>query len=533
MRIRLAAALLAAATLLAQDATHAAPDDKAARSQKARELLEKIDTTLGAVEPEVSVVVLNQLAGAWKPFDPKHAVACLQQAFAGASALPEDEDRHARSKMQAEIIKSAVLVDLAEACQLLRTMPAAESREAAADAVISALLDKKEYDTAMETLALTPPDADYPYAGSQRLFEELPKDDSRRLLVFGNAAAAYCRRPGDDFRPFLGKHWREVPRETAQTALASVLRVVLDAEDEPASGESLETSKGTVKLAGRKSMQLFDLLDAIRALDPVRYKLLLEQYADLSAAAKLFPDGRQSVDMSGTFHTVAQKNSGGSSWNSNYNSDFDLMPPLSMFDVAPEKLQDTMRDYVAAQKKAGEAFAAFQKDHIAGLNLADNVSEPYMHASLLLQFAEEVKKDHAAAASLLSKAQSLISDIPNEGDRLGPSISVAELQHELNNDKAAWEAMEHGAAGLVASYKSDTNSDRPNRALREFWPSTLGCRYLMYSAEKIFGTRVEDLLPSLTGPDLVLMAQVELARALMGASIFASEHATASFQVLH
>jgi len=542
MRTWWIAILCAAGILIAQDtpkspapAPEAKDTEKQARQKKARELLDKVEVTLGGADPEVHVIALIQLSGAWTPLDEKRAIGYLQQAFASASALPEN-DRHARSKMQAEVVKAAVLVNLPEASQILRGMPATpgvDARLQAADAVAGALIDKKEFDQAMESLALTPEDADYPFAAAQRLFEDLPKDDSRRLIVFGNASTAYRHRPGDAFRTFLAKHWNEVPREMAQTALGAVVNEIRGREDEPGTGESLETAKGTVKLGSRKSMDLFDLLGVIRALDPVRYKLVLEEYADLREAVQRFPDGRQSVDSSGTMRSVAQKNSFNSSY-SDSDSGFEAMPPISMFAGSDQAtLQDDIRTYATAQKKAGEALAAFKKDHNRGLSLADDVSVLSLRAELLIKFATEMKKDAAGARNMLSRAQNLIADIPYPGDRMAPSISVAELEHDLKNDGAAWHALEQAVTGLIAIYRDDTKADDPNVALREFWPSTLSARGLMWKAAKLFDTRAEDLLASIPGPDLLLIAQIELARAWLGASMFDAEHGSFSWQVLH
>src|SRR5579864_6612375 len=133
MRMLWIAILCATGILIAQEAPapqtkdatkDAAKDDaKDARRQKARELLDKVDITSAAADPEVNVIALTQLAGAWKPLDEKRAIGYLQQAFASASALPDD-DRHARGRMQAEVIKAAAPISLPEAAQLLRSMPA-------------------------------------------------------------------------------------------------------------------------------------------------------------------------------------------------------------------------------------------------------------------------------------------------------------------------------------------------------------------------------------------------------------------------
>jgi hypothetical protein len=540
MRICRIALLAAGAVLLGQSS----PQTKDDRKQKARELLEKVDTSLGALGSEVNVIALAQLGGAWKPLDPGRATTYLRQAFAAAAALPDDSDRPVRSKMQAEIVKLTVDVNLAEACELLHGMPsgnAVDARNEAADRVVQELIGKKEFDRAMEVLALTPADSDYPFAAAQRLFEELPKDDSRRVLVFGNAAAAYRRRPGDAFRTFLAKHWKEVPREMAQAALGTVVNTILDREDEPGNGESLETAKGTVKLASRKSMDLFDILGLIRALDPGRYKILEDQYADLRDAAQKFPDGRQSVDTSGTLRTVARKkgdeSSSGSSYNDSDDDDsawFAAMPPMSMFDdVDAKSMQDTIRAQVAAKKKVSEAWAAFKKDHNRGISLADDIPIASMRAATLIHFADETKKDAAGAKNLISKAAGIVGDIPDVRDRFWPLMTIANTEHDLHDDKASWNTLEQARDSLMALYKSDTNADKPNKAMREFWPSTFACRTLMYGASKCFGTRGEELLESLPGPDLVVMAQIELARAWLGASVFDSEHGSMSWNVVH
>src|SRR5262249_26833334 len=155
----------------------------------------------------------------------------------------------------------------------------------------------------------------------------------------------------------LARHWKDVPREIAQSALGTVVNTILSREDEPDAGESLETAKGTVKLAGRRSMELFDLLGVIRALDPGRWKILEDQYADLRAAAQKFPEGRQSVDSAGTLRSVANKSGGSSNFSDTGDSGFEVMPPLSMFDSVDEKnMQDTIRAFLEAQKKAQEAW---------------------------------------------------------------------------------------------------------------------------------------------------------------------------------
>jgi hypothetical protein len=489
-------------------------------AEKARELLEKASATAGTAQPEMHAVTMMYLGGAWLKLDRKQAVGYLRQAFAAAAALPEGD---AGPRLQTEVIKAAARVDLNVACDLLRGMDASETRHEAAGHATDALIAAKDFDQAVEVLALTPSGAGYPFNAALRLFEALPKDDSRRTIVFGNAASAYRRSPGDGFRTFLAKHWKEVPREMAQAALAPVVNAIRDREDEGDAGESLETAKGTVKLGSRKSMELFDLLPVLRALDPARAKEVLEQRADLRAAAGLYPDGRQSIDMSGVVRSEQRKNGAGTSFQS---SDFDAIPPLSLFqgsDLA--KMQEGMRAFTAAAKQAAEALAVFEKDRSRALSLAGDITVPAVRAELLLRFAGTMPE-------LLPKCASMIAEIPHEGDRIAPLLSLAELEHKRKNESAAWEAFERAMDDLGATYGSDTDARLPNRAPRVFWPSTLGCRRVVWQAAKLFGAKTETLFARLPA-DLLMLAQIELAATLLGGSDFDAEHGSFSFQVVH
>ena len=489
-------------------------------AEKARELLEKAAITAGAAQPEMHAVTMMYFGGAWRKLDKKQAVGYLRQAFTAAGALPEGD---AGPKLQAEVIKTAARVDLNEACGLLRGMNASEARNSAADNVVDALIGERDFDKAVEVLALTPANAGYPFEAALRLFEALPKDDSRRVIVFGNAASAYRRAPGDGFRTLLAKHWQEVPREMAQAALAPVVNAIRDREDDADTGESLETPKGTLKLGSRKSMELFELLPVLRALDPARAKEVLAQRADLRAAAELYPEGRHAIGSDGVLRTEQRKDGAGSSFQS---SDFEVLPPLSMIagnDLA--KMQEGIRAFMEAVEKAEEALAVFEKDRSRALSLAGDIAVPVVRAELLLRFAGEMPE-------LLAKCASVIAEMPEAGDRVMPLLTLAELEHKRKNEEAAWEALERALAGVGEAYRSDTNADLPNRAPRVFWPSTLGCRRVVWQAAKLFGTRTEALFAELPG-DLLMLAQIELASTLLGGSDFDAEHGSFSFQVTH
>ena len=68
----------------------------------------------------------------------------------------------------------------------------------------------------------------------------------------------------------------------------------------------------------------------------------------------------------------------------------------------------------------------------------------------------------------------------------------------------------------LEQYREDSNPETPNRAPREFWPSTFRFRQVLYSAGKSLGHAAIPLLERIPDSDLRLFAQIELAAALAG-----------------
>ena len=87
--------------------------------------------------------------------------------------------------------------------------------------------------------------------------------------------------------------------------------------------------------------------------------------------------------------------------------------------------------------------------------------------------------------------------------------------HKIKDDKLSWQAIDRAMADATALYKLDANEDSPNKALREYWPSTQGYRRIVITAVKLFGVDAEPLLLRITDPDLALLARVEMAQALL------------------
>jgi hypothetical protein len=77
-------------------------------------------------------------------------------------------------------------------------------------------------------------------------------------------------------------------------------------------------------------------------------------------------------------------------------------------------------------------------------------------------------------------------------------------------------AIDHLLADAAELYKQDSNTDRPNRAWREYWPSTQAYRRAMIRATKLMGVDAEFLLVRITDADLNVLARLVMAQTLLG-----------------
>jgi hypothetical protein len=64
-------------------------------------------------------------------------------------------------------------------------------------------------------------------------------------------------------------------------------------------------------------------------------------------------------------------------------------------------------------------------------------------------------------------------------------------------------------------YKEDSNTDRPNRAWREYWPSTQAYRRAIIRATKLMGVDAEPVLLKITDTDVNVPARITMAQALL------------------
>jgi hypothetical protein len=317
-----------------------------------------------------------------------------------------------------------------------------------------------------------------------------------------NALSAYKRRPaGTGFPHLLARYWKALPRENAQSAISVVVNAISDRADDPNNNEAgfSITDEGKKQANSRKAKELHELIHIVRELDPKRAKELLLKYPELEEASK------RSIEEPKA--TEGQPDDDG---------DEEFAMPLIPFKLSnPEGIEAELKHFRKVMDQAKDAQNAFAKDPEKAFSSAAEIPPRY-RASLLATAAETASgKDAELGQRLLSECMTLLRDLKDPSDRALPWAKIGQAAHKLKNDKLAIEALQHALEDIVAVYAEDTNTDLPNVALPEYWPSVQGCRMVIWIAVRALGVAAEPLLAGIHNDDVALLAHIEMGRALL------------------
>ncbi|MCZ6490740.1 MAG: hypothetical protein O7A06_09440, partial [Acidobacteria bacterium] len=170
-----------------------------------------------------------------------------------------------------------------------------------------------------------------------------------------------------------------------------------------------------------------------------------------------------------------------------------------------------------ALTQAAEARSHLPDEPDEALSKAAGVVVPAVRAKLLAEIARSVSQGEVERVrSVLDRCKTLLDDLENPSDKIETWDVLIETAHRMGDEPRAWEFARFAMADATELYRSDTHKERPNRALREFWPSTQGFRRIIYRCTKLFSVEAEPLLAKISDPDLALLARIEMVQALLG-----------------
>jgi hypothetical protein len=481
--------------------------DKPTPRQKARELLDSAAEMVAATKPDVQAVALMHLADNYQTFDKKKAIEYFKQAFTAASLPPAGQSPFARST-QMEIVVALTTLDTAEGIALLKQMePPAQgydNRSFAASRVIGALLQKNQIQPAIDLADYMGSSSAYPFSGVSQIMAKLPPGDNQFAAVFTSALSAYTVKPDRSFVSLVMQYRKDLPAGLAEAALPRILAAILSPKDEqPYQAQTFSSSKGTATFSKLEDSQLFDVAPLIREIDPKRFEDLLATHPELSSALQLFPGGGPSVydDRGITIYTVGSNSK-------------------STGSDAEKRAMDTMNSRMKMtaliNTRAEAALAAATKDPDKALDLVAEIPSPPKQAEVLARIAESVgENDAAKARRVLARCITLLDDVKYPEDRVLAWDAVAGAAIIIKDYAILQRAIDRMLADAAELYKEDSNSDRPNRAWRENWPSTQAYRRAVIRAAKLLSVDAEPILQKITDTDQNVLARITLAQALL------------------
>lgn len=473
--------------------------------EKARDLLDSSFDAAPGAQPEVAAMALLRIGDNYEGIDHAKALEALRRAFTAAAGIPPGEEAR-RERTQSQIAAAAATVSLPDAIAMLKQIgadvaadsPDDDPRQPAIEAAVTGLLNKKQIDEAIGLINSVGATGKYPFGAARQIFEKLPPEDVRRPAIFAYALSAYTLRPSGEFSDFLVKHWKELPKSTAEAAINQVVRNILSLKDGDLS-ETLAAEKGALTLHGRQNIELFSFMHVVRAIDPKRADEILERRPELKAALDRFPHGPEDLGQMGN---TARSDGGDTTSIATRGSE--IGKAIAQLEALEKELGDS--DNPGAQRK----------QLLRSLEIIRSVRSPEVRLELLSGIvAGTGGLDPGTAESVLTECMDLLKDTKDPQLRAQSWSNIAEAAHSAKKDDLAREALDHAFDDAAELYKLDTDADEPNSGPRDQWPSTNAHRHIVIAGVKVLGVGAETLLARIADRDLAVFARVEMAQALL------------------
>jgi hypothetical protein len=188
----------------------------------------------------------------------------------------------------ASLIAAAVAPDLLRETFFPRPLP---RRQFWSEKIGTIMLEYGHVDAAFEyAIGCDDPSA-FPFSLVSNLLLKL-REETRRSAVLRRAIEVGRKTPNQHFIMFFYGHWKMLLPEEARAVAHDIVRVAMDRPDQPITArygpESLE-------ITSLREHTLFQILHILRHLDNELAESLIGRYEQLAAAARIFPNGIESI----------------------------------------------------------------------------------------------------------------------------------------------------------------------------------------------------------------------------------------------
>ena len=500
-----------------------------------QKLLEIAEAESGALQGGMRSFANLRLARAFRSTDPKKAIRLLRDGFAATHEVGDDKSPlFTRSKLQVEILKELVQLAPTRAEELLAQVDAAHRAE-----VLNSLLGyyerNKQMDKAIETIDQITAQAEFPYDTAAKVMEELPRDQSAEFeRLFVSALSSYKQHsdrskqgmtmtfPSTDLSLLVVRFGDRLPANLVKAAILEILDQTQAAEKENKPMQvAMGTANGAASFSSYYEYRLFELLPALRKVDPDEADSLLKKNQEVSDVAKRFPDGlitpaansgeaEQGSNAPAAGDPVNASNQQGQKRADGHGAAHGDGRMMMSMGNAP--VNSDMALQMAEMEKVSKIVDSADAHPEEALANVGTLQSMKLRNQALLEIAQKTWKKHSITAkSALNQLLSHIAE-SDANEQLRQLNSAAQIYLSMGATDDAKSAVEKQLEAAAKALKKDTDTDDPNLALRAYWPSTNAYASALRMAGKIDPTWAFTLLKEMPDAAVRFASEMSLAQ---------------------
>ena len=451
-----------------------------------------------------------QIAKSLPASEKAHALELLEDALTATRAMEEDQGergaQQTRDNLQRRILEAMVPLAPERADELLTTLEP-RGREFVLRSLLAYYRKTKQSDHAMEMVYRISAEREFPYNAGAEMMRELPKEKRGDLQqMFTTALESYKNHKHEgitfgtgDFPSMIVEFQPQLSPDLVKQAIAEVLRQAQDPEQGNNEPQNIQvaSAQGSVAMSSMYDYRLFQLMPALRAVDPDEAERLLKKNREVAGMLEKYPNGAGDLMQQGA---RGGRGSGGA---------------VTMFGAGPGPGGRGMPDreeMARAQKIIADA-EAHPQDALANVATLTSVD---MKANALEGIARAtVKKNVSVAKSALKQLVDLMPQLEAQSQVLRLS-AIAGMYREMGEPAEARKVIEKGLETAAKLYKEDTDADDPNKALEAYWPSANAYMGLLRVAAELDPNWALEQVKELPDDPLKTLARIAMANALLG-----------------
>lgn len=341
--------------------------------------------------------------------------------------------------------------------------PYDSARDYALRLLIKRHVAEKDVNRAIELLLMMKSDQAMTYAAVDLLMALPPTRQDDRDRVFATVLEAYKNskhmQVGTGSPKDLGTLVVRFHSDVNQALVQQAINVLLDEAKSMSQHVVMSTAQRTVTFSSYQ-FRLFQLLPALRHIDPDRAESLLKDEKTTASLLQQYPDGQRTVD--DWLRDTPMKDGETRQTRYAYVRDGSLKTQATNMEI------DRTVDRLARQAET---------DPNSAISNAARISDVLVRTRLLLTLAQNCQKKNPAAAK--AALRQVLAAPPDDPSMYRDLKDVAEMAREMGDFDLANAAIAQGLKLARALYDFESDKDDPNQALKVNWVSVRAYRELL------------------------------------------------------